>query len=47
LSEPAQQQGRRPKYLLEAPHTSEGTRGLAKEGASSWRKMVTEMMMTY
>ena len=33
-----------PKYLLEASYTAEGTKGLAKEGGSSRRKMVTEMV---
>ncbi len=33
-----------PKYLLEASYTAEGAKGLAKEGGSSRRKMVTEMV---
>jgi uncharacterized protein with GYD domain len=33
-----------PKYLLEASYTAEGTKGLAKEGGSSRRKTVEEMV---
>ena len=33
-----------PKYLLEASYTAEGAKGLAREGGSSRRKMVTEMV---
>jgi uncharacterized protein with GYD domain len=33
-----------PKFLLEASYTAEGTKGLAKEGGSSRRKVVTEMV---
>jgi uncharacterized protein with GYD domain len=33
-----------PKYLLEASYTAEGAKGLAKEGGSSRRKMVTDMV---
>jgi uncharacterized protein with GYD domain len=33
-----------PKYLLEASYTAEGARGLAKEGGTSRRKMVTDMV---
>jgi len=33
-----------PKYLLEASYTAEGTKGLAKEGGSSRRKKVEEML---
>ncbi len=33
-----------PKYLLEATYTAEGAKGLAKEGGTSRRKVVTEMV---
>ncbi len=33
-----------PKYLLEASYTAEGTKGLVKEGGSSRRKTVEEMV---
>ena len=33
-----------PKYLLEASYTAEGTKGLVKEGGSSRRKKVAEMV---
>ena len=33
-----------PKYLLEASYTADGAKGLAKEGGSSRRKMVTDMV---
>lgn len=33
-----------PKYLLEASYTAEGAKGLAKEGGTSRRKMVTDMV---
>jgi uncharacterized protein with GYD domain len=33
-----------PKYLLEASYTVEGTKGLVKEGGSSRRKKVEEML---
>ncbi len=33
-----------PKYLLEASYTVEGTRGLLKEGGSSRRKKIEEMV---
>src|SRR4030067_1091528 len=33
-----------PKYLLEASYTAEGTKGLVKEGGSSRRKKVGEMI---
>ena len=33
-----------PKYLLEASYTAEGTKGLVKEGGSSRRKKVEEMI---
>jgi len=33
-----------PKYLLEASYTAEGTKGLAREGGSSRRKTVEEML---
>jgi uncharacterized protein with GYD domain len=33
-----------PKYLLEASYTAEGTKGLVKEGGSSRRKKVEEMV---
>ena len=32
------------KYLLEASYTADGTRGLIKEGGSSRRKLVEEMV---
>jgi uncharacterized protein with GYD domain len=33
-----------PKYLLEASYTAEGTKGLVKEGGSSRRKKIEEMV---
>jgi uncharacterized protein with GYD domain len=33
-----------PKYLLEASYNAEGAKGLAKEGGTSRRKTVTEMV---
>lgn len=33
-----------PKYLMEASYTAEGARGLAKEGGSSRRKTVEDMV---
>jgi len=33
-----------PKYLMEASYTAEGAKGLAKEGGSSRRKIVEEMV---
>jgi uncharacterized protein with GYD domain len=33
-----------PKYLMEAAYTAEGAKGLAKEGGSSRRKRVEEMV---
>jgi uncharacterized protein with GYD domain len=33
-----------PKYLLEASYTAEGAKGLAKEGGTSRRKMVIDMV---
>jgi uncharacterized protein with GYD domain len=33
-----------PKYLLEASYTAEGAKGLAKEGGTSRRKLVTDMI---
>ncbi len=33
-----------PKYLLEASYTAEGAKGLVKEGGSSRRKTVEEMV---
>jgi uncharacterized protein with GYD domain len=33
-----------PKYLLEASYTAEGAKGLAKEGGSSRRKMIADMV---
>ena len=33
-----------PKYLLEASYTAEGAKGLVKEGGSSRRKKVEEMV---
>ena len=33
-----------PKYLLEASYTAEGAKGLAKEGGTGRRKVVTEMV---
>lgn len=33
-----------PKYLLEASYTAEGAKGLVKEGGTSRRKLVTDMV---
>jgi len=33
-----------PKYLMEASYTAEGTKGLVREGGSSRRKKVEEMI---
>ncbi|HET7770463.1 MAG TPA: GYD domain-containing protein [Chloroflexota bacterium] len=33
-----------PKFLLEVSYTAEGAKGLAKEGGTSRRKMVTDMV---
>jgi uncharacterized protein with GYD domain len=33
-----------PKYLLEASYTAEGAKGLVREGGSSRRRMVEEML---
>jgi uncharacterized protein with GYD domain len=33
-----------PKYLLEGTYTTEGAKGIAKEGGSSRRKFVSEMI---
>ena len=33
-----------PKYLMEASYTAEGTKGLVREGGSSRRKKVEEMV---
>lgn len=33
-----------PKYLIEASYTAEGTKGLAREGGSSRRKAVEDML---
>ena len=33
-----------PKYLLEASYTAEGAKGLAKDGGTGRRKLVTDMI---
>lgn len=33
-----------PKYMIEASYTAEGTKGLAREGGSSRRKLVEDML---